>query len=78
MQYIKSMIQGFKDKKTRNLYNGKRVASYQAFAAQAVKLLLILDSADSLEALRMLPSNRFESLGGHIDKGNYSSGRNII
>ncbi|MFO7752723.1 MAG: type II toxin-antitoxin system RelE/ParE family toxin [Desulfobacteraceae bacterium] len=63
-RYIKNMIQGFKDKKTRNLYNGKRVTSYQAFAAQAVKRLLILDSADSLDALRMLPSNRFESLLG--------------
>jgi toxin HigB-1 len=59
------MIQGFKDKKTRNLYYGKRIASYQAFAAQAVKRLLILDSADSLDALRMLPSNRFESLEGN-------------
>jgi len=45
------------------LYTGNRVPEFQAFARQAERRLRVLDSADSLIALRMLPSNRFEALG---------------
>jgi len=57
------MIQSFKGKKTKLLYTGNRVPEFQAFARQAERRLRVLDSADSLIALRMLPSNRFEALG---------------
>ncbi len=65
------MIQSFKEKKTKRLYEGKRVPEFQAFARQAEKRLRVLDAADKLLALRMLPSNRFEALGGDR-KGQYS------
>jgi proteic killer suppression protein len=65
------MIKSFKDKKTRQLYEGKRVPSFQSFSKQAEKRLRVLDAADTLEALKMLPSNRFEALGGDR-KGQYS------
>ncbi|NOY70577.1 MAG: hypothetical protein GXP53_14010 [Deltaproteobacteria bacterium] len=65
------MIQSFKDKKTKRLFEGKRVTAFQAFARQAEKRLRILDAADSLEALMMLPGNRFKALGGNR-QGQYS------
>ncbi|MCK5782984.1 MAG: type II toxin-antitoxin system RelE/ParE family toxin [Desulfobacterales bacterium] len=58
------MIQSFKDKKTKLLFEGKRVPDFQSFARQAEKRLRILDAADTLEALMMLPGNRFKALGG--------------
>ena len=65
------MIQSFKGKQTRKLFEGTRVAEFQAFARQAEKRLRVLDAADTLEALKMLPSNRFKALGGDR-KGQYS------
>lgn len=65
------MIQSFKDKKTRLLFEGERVPVFQAFARQTEKRLRILDAADTIEALRMLPGNRFEALGGKR-QGQYS------
>ena len=58
------MIQSFKDKRTRRLFEGERVANFQTFARQAEKRLRVLDAADRLEALMQLPSNRFKALGG--------------
>ena len=65
------MIQSFKGKKTQRLFEGKRVSEFQAFARQAEKRLRVLDAADTLESLMMLPSNRFKALGGNR-KGQYS------
>jgi len=65
------MIQSFKDKKTKLLFEEKRVPIFQAFARQAEKRLRILDAADTLEALMMLPGNRFKALGGNR-QGQYS------
>jgi proteic killer suppression protein len=65
------MIRSFKNKKTQRLFEGKRVAEFQAFANQAEKRLRVLDAADTLESLMMLPSNRFKSLGGNR-KGQFS------
>ena len=65
------MIQNFKSKKTKQLYEGKRIAQFQAFAGQAQKRLRVLDAADTLEALKMLPSNRLKALEGNR-KGQYS------
>ena len=58
------MIQNFKDNRTRRLFEGERVSTFQSFARQAEKRLRVLDAADSLEALMRLPSNRFKALGG--------------
>jgi proteic killer suppression protein len=58
------MIQSFKDKRTRLLFEGERVPAFQSFARQAEKRLRVLDAADRLEALIRLPSNRFKALGG--------------
>ncbi len=65
------MIQSFKDKKIRRLYEGKSVNAYQAFRRQAEKRLRILDAADTLNALMKLPSNHFEALIG-TRQGQYS------
>lgn len=65
------MIQSFKSKKPKQLFEGKRIAQFQAFSWQAQKRLRVLDAADTLEALRMLPSNRLEALKGDR-KGVYS------
>jgi proteic killer suppression protein len=58
------MIRSFKDKRAERLFEGGRVAEFQGFARQAEKRLRLLDAADNLHALRMLPSNRFEALKG--------------
>lgn len=58
------MIKSFKDKRTRQFNDGKRIKAFQAFSHQAEKRLRILDAADKIEDLRLLPSNRFEALGG--------------
>ena len=44
---------------------------FQAFARQAEKRLRVLDAADTIEALMMLPSNRFKALTGKR-QGQYS------
>ena len=58
------MIRDFKCKKTARLVNGERVPAFSGFARQADKRLRILDAAETIEALRALPSNRFEALSG--------------
>jgi proteic killer suppression protein len=47
------------------------VREFQAFARQAEQRLRILDAADTLRALQMLPSNRLEALKGDR-QGQYS------
>ena len=65
------MIKSFKDKRTEQLHNGRRVRKFQSFARQAEKRLRILDAADTLESLMYLPSNRFKALTGDR-QGQYS------
>ena len=65
------MIRSFRDSGAERLFNGEFVRDFQAFVRQAEKRLRILDAADSLTALRMLPSNRFEALKG-TRQGQYS------
>lgn len=65
------MIQSFRDKRTKQLFEGNRVPEFQTFARQAEKRLRVLDAADTLEALMMLPSNRFKALTGKR-QGQYS------
>jgi toxin HigB-1 len=65
------MIRSFKDARTERLFHGEEVREFQAFARQADKRLRILDAADTLRALQMLPSNRIEALKGDR-RGPYS------
>ncbi|MEQ1704658.1 MAG: type II toxin-antitoxin system RelE/ParE family toxin [Rickettsiales bacterium] len=65
------MILSYKDKRTEEFANGKRIKAFEAFSKQAEKRLEILDAAINKESLRYLPSNNFEALGGDR-KGYYS------
>lgn len=65
------MILSYKDKRTEEFANGKRVKAFTAFAKQAEKRLEILDAAINKESLMRLPSNNFEALVGNR-KGYYS------
>ena len=56
------MIQSFHDRDTERLFYGHVVRKWSVFARQAEKRLRILDAADTLRALAMLPSNRLEAL----------------
>ena len=58
------MIRSFKDRETRRFFEGRRVAAFQGFADQAVRRLVLLDSAETLGDLAALPSNRLEALRG--------------
>lgn len=58
------MILGYRDRRSEQFAEGKRVPAFQAFARQAEKRLEILDAAPHKEALMQLPGNRFEALGG--------------
>ncbi len=65
------MIRSFKNRATRELYQGERVKQWRSIQRQAVKRLQILDDATCLNDLRNLSSNHFESLSGDR-KGQYS------
>jgi proteic killer suppression protein len=54
----------YRDKRKARFANGERVREFQAFEEQAKKRLLILRAAVSRQDLMLLPSNRFEALGG--------------
>ena len=58
------MIRGFKDRKTRRLSAGHGVREFQGFSDQAVRRLTVLNSAETLQDLANLRSNRFEALSG--------------
>jgi proteic killer suppression protein len=58
------MIRSFKDSRANRLFYGKEVCESQTFARQAEKRLSMLDAADILRALQMLPRNRLEALKG--------------
>jgi toxin HigB-1 len=58
------MIRGFKDRKTRRLFEGLGVREFQGFSDQAVRRLTVLNSAETLQDLANLRSNRFEALSG--------------
>ncbi|RPH94717.1 MAG: plasmid maintenance system killer protein [Lysobacterales bacterium] len=58
------MIRGFKDRKTRRLFEGLGVREFQGFSDQATRRLTVLNSAETLQDLANLRSNRFEALSG--------------
>jgi proteic killer suppression protein len=65
------MIQSYRDKRTRESADGKRVREFEALRRQAEKRLDILDAATSLTDLQALPSSALEGLRGDR-KGQYS------
>ena len=65
------MIRSFKNKGTRQIYEGEKVKKWLPIHRQIEKKLQILDVATSLEDLKHLPGNRFEALKGDRN-GQYS------
>jgi proteic killer suppression protein len=65
------MLRSFQGRDTARLYHGHMVRRWRAFSRQAEKRLRILDAANTLQALAMLPSNRLERLSGDR-KGQHS------
>ena len=65
------MIQSYRDKRTKEFSEGKRVREFEGFRRQAEKRLDILDAATSLPDLQALPSNALEGMKGDR-KGQYS------
>jgi toxin HigB-1 len=61
------MIVGYRDKRTRDFAEGKRVKAFSAVERSARLKLDRLDSATMLRDLAALPGNRFEALRG--DRG---------
>lgn len=57
----------FRDKRTERFANGERVREFHAFERQAKRCLRILLDSVSRNGLMLLPSNRFEALGGDRD-----------
>ncbi|HEY6543099.1 MAG TPA: type II toxin-antitoxin system RelE/ParE family toxin, partial [Ktedonobacteraceae bacterium] len=61
----------YRDKRLRQFVAGNRVRDFQSFERQLQKRLTILESAQSQDDLRLLPSNNFEALVGDR-KGQFS------
>ena len=58
------MIETFGDKQTEKLWQGKRTRFPTDLLQRSIDKLNILDAANSLETLRVPPSNRLEALKG--------------
>ena len=65
------MIVGYRDKRTRDFANGKRVKAFSGIERAARLKLDRLESAVTPQDLAALPGNRFEALAGDR-KGQYS------
>jgi proteic killer suppression protein len=65
------MIRSYRDKRTRDFADGKRVKVFDGIAHKASMKLDQLDAAIALDDVAALPGNRFEALKGDR-KGQYS------
>ncbi len=66
------MIRRFRDQQTENIFGRDRVKRFsRAVQRAALRKLLILDAAESLDDLRVPPGNRLEKLK-RDRKGEYS------
>jgi proteic killer suppression protein len=65
------MIRSYRDKRTRDFADGKRVKAFDGIVHKASMKLDQLDAAISLHDITALPGNRFEALKGDR-KGQYS------
>lgn len=59
------MIRSFRDKNTEKLFRDERVVRWVNIEAIARRKLLMVDSAISLESLKIPPGNRLEPLKGN-------------
>lgn len=66
------MIRSFRDSRTARFAAGDRIREFLGFERQAHRRLRILNDADSIKDLMLLPSNRFEALSGDR-KGQYTT-----
>lgn len=67
MRNIRCVIESFADKETRKLWEGKRTRFPSDLLHRAITKLNMLDSADSLDSLRIPPSNNLERLRGSLE-----------
>ena len=59
------MIRGFRDTETERLFRRERRSKFaRPLQRAALRKLLLLDAADSLDDLRVPPGNRLEKLAG--------------
>ena len=58
------MIESFKSKRTRALFEGELVKEFEAVRKVALRKLDMVDSATRLTDLRAPPNNRLEALKG--------------
>lgn len=66
------MIESFRDRETEKVFFRERSRKFSgAVARSALKKLLLLDAADSVQDLRSPPGNRLERLSGNR-RGQYS------
>ena len=66
------MIESFRDRETERVFHRERSRKFSKILARsALKKLLLLDAADSIQDLRSPPGNRLERLTGDR-RGQYS------
>ncbi len=66
------MIRSFRDPQTENIFRRQRAKGFsQVVQRAALRKLVILDAAESLDDLRVPPGNRLEKLKGDR-RGQYS------
>jgi toxin HigB-1 len=58
------MIKGFRCRDTEKVFQRQRSRRFGGIQRQALRKLLVLDAAGSLEDLRISPSNHLEKLTG--------------
>lgn len=58
------MILSYRDKRTRDFAEGRRVKAFDGFRSQAETRLVRLHSAESLRDLQAIPGNRLKALHG--------------
>lgn len=58
------MIRSFSDKETQALWETERSRRYSAIARVALRRLIQLNAAESLDDLRVPPGNHLEALSG--------------
>ena len=69
---IEHMIRSFRDERTRHIFRRERVKGISSTVERAaLRKLLLLDAADSLQDVRVPSGNRLEKLRGDR-AGNYS------